>query len=188
MSPNPTDPNRALAAATAERRPARFSRRKLLLGGGSVLALAAAGTGAVLFAPWPNLRGRKWLTPAEGASALALAAVLFDEPGLPAAHQVDLLTHLDGALDGMHPTTRMGVRTGLRALEYATMPGYLSRFSELPLETRKAAVRQFERRPYLMSQLMLSLRFQIAACWFESDAGKLASEWRLGCTPSGAEG
>ena len=35
---------------------------------------------------------------------------------------------------------------------------------------------------------MLSLRFQVAQSWFESDIAKEASGWRLGCTPSGAEG
>ncbi len=166
----------------------RFSRRKLLLGGGALAALGLSGGGAALFAPWPKLRGRTWLTPTEGAVALALAEALFDEPGAPPAHQIDLLTHLDDAIGGLHPATRKLFCTGLRALEYATLPLSFSRFSQLPLERRKSALRRFEKKPYLMTQLLLSLRFQIAQSWFESDAARAASGWRMGCTPSGAEG
>jgi len=159
-----------------------------LLGGGGVVAMAAVGTGAALFAPWPKLRGRTFLTPTEAAVALALAEALFDEPGLPSPAEIDLLTHLDEGVGGQHPTTRKLFCTGLRALEYSTLPLSFSRFSKLSLERRKAVIRRFERKPYLMSQLMLSLRFQVAQSWFESDAARAASGWRLGCTPSGAEG
>jgi len=170
------------------RAPSRFSRRRVLLGGGGLFALAAVGTGSALFAPWPKLRGRTYLTPTEAAVALALAEVMFDEPGLPPASEIDLLSHLDAAVGGLHPTTRKLFCTGLRALEYSTLPFSFSRFSALSLERRRAAVRRFEKKPYLMSQLMLSLRFQVGQSWFESEAGAAASGWRMGCTPSGAEG
>jgi hypothetical protein len=165
-----------------------ISRRQLLIGGGGLVVLGVIGTGAALFAPWPRLTGRKFLTPTEAGVALALAEVLFDEPGLPSPAQIDLLRHLDEGIGGLHPTTRKLFRTGLRALEYSTLPISLSRFSQLPLERRKAAVRRFEKKPYLMSQLMLSLRFQVGQAWFESPAGLSASGWRLGCVPSGSEG
>jgi hypothetical protein len=163
----------------------RYGRRAILIGGAGVAALAATG-GVALFAPFPALKGRKWLSATEAAAALALAETLFHEPGAPTPLQADVLGHLDDAVGDMHPDTRKLFRLGLRALEYASLPSFLSRFSALDLPRRTAAIRSWERRPYLWSASILSMRFQIGMAYFEHDAARAACGWRLGCTPSGA--
>lgn len=149
-------------------------------------ALAATGSVALL-APFPSVRGRKWLSATEAAVALALAEVLFAEPSAPTAADADVLGRLDEAVGGMHAETRRLFRTGLRALEYATLPSFFSRFSRLDLKRRVAAIKGWEARPYLWAAALLSIRFQIGMAYFESDTARAACGWRLGCTPSGAE-
>jgi gluconate 2-dehydrogenase subunit 3-like protein len=162
----------------------RVSRRAFLIGGAGVAAIGATGATA-LFAPFSATRGRRWLTETEAAAALALAKTLFSEG--PTPEEADVLGRLDAAVGDLHPQTRKLFKTGLRALEYAPLPRFLSRFSRLSAEARTACVKSWEKKPYLWSAALLSLRFQVGMAYFESDAARAACEWRLGCTPSGAE-
>lgn len=162
----------------------KFGRRAILIGGAGVAAIAATG-GVALLAPMPALKGRRWLTAAEAAAALALAEVMFQEGPTPA--EADVLGRLDEAVGFMHPDTRKLFRTGLRALEYSPLPRYLSRFSKLDLRLRVAAIRGWEKKPYLWAAALLSMRFQIGMAYFESDAARAACGWSLGCHPSNAE-
>lgn len=155
----------------------------MLIGGAGVAALVGSG-GVALLAPRPHARGRKNLSTTEAAVALALAEVLFREG--PTAEEADVVGRVDEAVGEMHPDTRRLFLIGLRALEYATLPSFLSRFSRLDLERRVAAVRSWEKRPYLWSAALVSLRFQVGMAYFESDAARAACGWGLGCTPSGA--
>ena len=168
----------------------RFSRRALLIGGAGVAALAA--TGAPLLVGGPVLRGRKWLSATECAVALALADTLFppgSEPGLPTAAEADVLGRLDEAVGGMNGEIRRLFTLGLRAFEYASLPGYFSRFSRLTPERRTAVVRGWERSgTYSKQVILLSLRFQVGLAYFESDAARKHCGWSLGCTPSTSEG
>lgn len=163
-----------------------MKRRAFLIGGAGIAALGATG-GAALLAPFAAARGRRWLTETEAAAALALAHTLFTEAGGPTPEQADVLGRLDGAVGDLHPQTRQLLKTGLRALEYAPLPRYLSRFSRLSPESRAACVRGWEKKPYLWAAAMLSIRFQVAMAYFESDEARAACGWSLGCTPSGAE-
>ena len=163
----------------------RFGRRAFLLGGAGVAALAATA-GIPLLAPFAATRGRRFLTETEAAAALALAETMFSEPGGPTPVQADVLGRLDEAVGFMHPDTRRLFKTGLRALEYAPLPGYFSRFSRLDLAHRTAALRGWEKRPYLWAAATLSFRFQIGMAYFESDEARAACGWTLGCTPSEA--
>ena len=160
-----------------------MGRRAVLIGGAGVAALVGTG-GVALLAPRPPARGRKNLSVTEAGVALALAEVLFREGPTPA--DADVLGRLDLAVGEMHPETRRLFLIGLRALEYATLPSFLGRFSRLDLERRVAAVRSWEKRPYLWSAAMVSLRFQVGMAYFESDVARQACGWSLGCTPSGA--
>jgi hypothetical protein len=72
----------------------------------------------------------------------------------------------------------------LRALEYAPLPRFFSRFSRLDEKARAACVRSWERKPYLWAAAMLSLRFQVGMAYFESDVAREACGWKLGCTPT----
>jgi gluconate 2-dehydrogenase subunit 3-like protein len=133
------------------------------------------------------MRGRRWLTESEASAALALAETLFSEPGAPTPEQADVLGRLDAAVGDMHPDTRRLFKTGLRALEYAPLPRFFSRFSRLDAPRRAAAVKSWEKRPYLWAAALLSMRFQVGMAYFESDAARAACGWSLGCTPSGKE-
>ncbi len=164
----------------------RIGRRAFLIGGAGVAALGATG-GVALFAPFSPMRGRRWLTDAEAAGALALAQTMFAEADGPTPEQADVLGRLDAAVGDLHPDTRRLFKAGLRALEYAPLPRFLSRFSRLSAQARTACVRSWERKPYLWAAALLSLRFQVGMAYFESDEARAASGWRLGCTPSGAE-
>jgi hypothetical protein len=158
----------------------------LLIGGAGVAALGAA-SGAALLAPFSAARGRRWLTEAEAAAALAIARTLFSEPGGPTPEEADVLGRLDAAVGDLHPETRRLFKTGLRALEYAPLPRFLSRFSRLSPQHRAACVKGWEKRPYLWAAALLSIRFQVGMAYFESDAARAACGWSLGCTPSKAE-
>ena len=162
----------------------KYGRRAILMGGAGVAALAATGS-AVLLLPMPPLKGRRWLSATEAAAALALAETMFPEGPTPA--QADVLGRLDEAVGFMHPDTRKLFRTGLRALEYSPLPGFLARFSRLDPRSRVAAIRGWEKKPYLWAAALLSLRFQVGMAYFESDAARAACGWSLGCHPSGAE-
>ena len=163
-----------------------IGRRAFLIGGAGVAALGAAG-GAALFAPFAATRGRRWLTATEAAAALALAQAMFSEEGAPTPEQADVLGRLDTAVGDLHPDTRKLLKTGLRALEYAPLPRFFSRFSQLDLKARTACLKSWEKKPYLWAAAMLSMRFQVGMAYFESDAAREACGWKLGCTPSGAE-
>jgi hypothetical protein len=162
----------------------KHGRRAILMGGAGVMALAATG-GVALLAPMPALKGRKWLSATEAAAALALAETMFQEGPTPA--EADVLGRLDESVGFMHPDTRKLFRTGLRALEYSPLPGFLSRFSRLPVPSRVAAIRGWEKKPYLWAAALLSIRFQIGMAYFESEAARAACGWSLGCHPSSAE-
>jgi hypothetical protein len=161
-------------------------RRAFLIGGAGVAAVAATG-GVALLAPFGPMRGRRWLTEAEASAALALAQTMFSEQGAPTPEQADVLGRLDAAVGEMHPETRRLFKTGLRALEYASLPRFWGRFSRLDASRRTAAIRGWEKRPYLWASAILSMRFQVGMAYFESDAARTACGWSLGCTPSGAE-
>lgn len=178
-----------MAEAGKSGRRRRFGRRALLLGGGGVAALAAGAGGGLLF-PFAPARGRKHLTATESAAALALAQTLFpggDEG--PGAEEAEVLGRLDEMVGEMHPETARLVKAGLRALEYATLPAFLSRFSALGPDARRAAVLGWERgRPAARRAALISLRFQVAMAYFESQVARDACGWTLGCTPSGSAG
>jgi len=160
-------------------------RRAFLIGGAGIAAIGATG-GVALLAPFSPARGRRWLTEAEASAALALAHTMFGGEG-PTPEQADVLGRLDEAVGELHPETRRLFKTGLRALEYAPLPRFLSRFSRLSPESRTACIRSWEKKPYLWAAAMLSIRFQVGMAYFESDAARAACGWSLGCTPSGAE-
>ena len=164
----------------------RIGRRAFLIGGAGVAALGATG-GVALFAPFSPMRGRRWLTATEAAAALALAKTLFSEAGGPTPEEADVLGRLDAAVGDLHPDTRRLFKTGLRALEYAPLPRFLSRFSRLDAQGRAACVKGWEKKPYLWAAALLSMRFQIGMAYFESDEARAACGWSLGCTPSKAE-
>src|SRR6059058_2656733 len=105
----------------------RIGRRAFLIGGAGIAAVAAT-SGAALVAPWGAARGRKWLTATESDAAHALAKTLFEERGAPTVEEAGVLSRLDEAVGAMHPQTRSLFKTGLRALEYASLPTYFSRF------------------------------------------------------------
>jgi hypothetical protein len=157
-----------------------------LIGGAGVAAIGAA-SGAALFSPFRAASGRKWLTETEASAALALAHTLFAEKGAPTCEQADVLGRLDEAVGGFHPETRRLFKAGLRAMEYATLPTHLSRFSRLAASSREAALKSWEKRPHLWAAAMLSIRFQVGMAYFESDEARAACGWALGCTPSKAE-
>jgi hypothetical protein len=133
------------------------------------------------------MRGRRWLTETEAAAALALAQTLFSEADAPTPEQANLMSRLDAAVGDLHPDTRKLFKTGLRALEYAPLPRFLSRFSRLSPQARTACVKSWERKPYLWAAALLSMRFQVGMAYFESDQARAACGWKLGCTPSGGE-
>jgi hypothetical protein len=95
-----------------------MGRRAFLIGGAGVAAIGATG-GVALFAPFAPMRGRKWLTETEAAAALALAQTLFTQG--PTPEEADVLGRLDEAVGDLHPDTRSLFKTGLRALEYASL-------------------------------------------------------------------
>ncbi|MGZ6142031.1 MAG: hypothetical protein ACXWLM_01775 [Myxococcales bacterium] len=163
-----------------------IGRRAFLIGGAGVAAIGAT-SGVALLAPFGPLKGRKWLTETEAAAALALAHTLFHESEGPTPEQADVLGRLDQAVGDLHPDTRRLFKTGLRALEYAPLPRFLSRFSRLDDKARIACVKGWERKPYLWAAALLSMRFQIGMAYFESDEARAACGWALGCTPSKAE-
>ena len=150
-------------------------------------ALAAAGGGAALFAPFAAVRGRRWLTETEAAAALALAQTLFAEADGPTPQSADVLGRLDAAAGDLHPQTRRLFKAGLRALEYAPLPRFLARFSRLSPQARAACIKGWERKPYLWAAALLPIRFQVGMAYFESDEARAACGWRLGCTPTRAE-
>lgn len=162
----------------------RVGRRAFLIGGAGIAALGATG-GVALFAPFSAARGRRWLTETEAAAALALAQTLFSEG--PTPEEAGVLGRLDAAVGDLHPDTRRLFKTGLRALEYAPLPRFLSRFSRLDARARTACLKSWEKKPYLWAAALLSMRFQVGMAYFESDAAREACGWKLGCTPSGAE-
>lgn len=164
----------------------KLGRRAFLIGGAGVAALGAT-SGVALLAPFSPLRGRRWLTETEAAAALALAQTLFSETAGPTPDRADLLGRLDQAVGDLHPETRRMFKTGLRALEYAPLPRFFSRFSRLSAQARAACVKSWERKPYLWSAALLSMRFQVGVAYFESDEARAACGWKLGCTPSGVE-
>jgi hypothetical protein len=164
----------------------RFGRRALLIGGAGVAAIGAT-SGVALLAPFSAARGRRFLTETEAAAALALAQTMFAEPAAPTPEQADVLGRLDEAVGMLHPETRRLFKVGLRAVEYATLPTFLSRFSRLTPKSRAAAIRSWERKPYLWAAAMLSIRFQVGMAYFESDVARDACGWCMGCTPSKAE-
>ena len=174
----------------APERRKRFGRRALLIGGAGVAALAAGG--APLLVGGPVMRGRKWLSATECAAALALADTLFppgSEPGMPTALEADVPGRLDEAVGGMNGEIRRLFKLGLRAFEYATLPGYFSRFSALPADKRASVLRAWEAsKTYSKQAILLSLRFQVGVAYFESDAARTACGWSLGCSPSTSEG
>src|SRR5471032_748147 len=107
----------------------RYGRRAVLIGGAGVAALAA--TTSPLWLGGPVARGRRWLSAAECASALALAETLFppgSEAGMPSPTEADLLPRMDEAVGWMSPEVRRLFKLGLRAFEYATLPGHFARF------------------------------------------------------------
>jgi hypothetical protein len=161
-------------------------RRAFLIGGAGIAALGATG-GTALFAPFAAARGRKWLTETEAAAALAMAHTMFSEEGGPTPEQADVLGRLDAAVGDLHPQTRRLFKTGLRALEYASLPRYLSRFSRLSAEGRAACVRGWEKKPYLWAAAIMSIRFQVGMAYFESDEARAACGWSMGCKPTTAE-
>jgi hypothetical protein len=173
------------------KRPRRFGRRALLIGGAGVAAVAAAGAGPLLISG-PSATGRRNLSATECASALALAETLFpkgSEPGLPSATEADVLGRLDEAVGYMTGEIRGLFKLGLRAFEYAPLPGYFSRFSALDAPRRAAVVRSWERSSsYNKQVIILSLRYQVGLAYFESDAARKACGWSLGCTPSTSAG
>ena len=122
----------------------RIGRRAFLIGGAGVAALGATG-GAALLAPFSPMRGRRWLTETEAAAALALAQTLFQEG--PKPEEADVLGRLDAAVGDLHPDTRRLFKTGLRALEYAPLPRFFSRFSRLAPEARTACLKSWEKKP-----------------------------------------
>ena len=162
----------------------RFGRRAFLIGGAGVAAIGATSATA-LFAPFRATRGRRWLTETEAAAALALAQTMFTEG--PTPEQADVLGRLDSAIGDLHPETRKLLKTGFRALEYAPLPRFLSRFSRLSVQAREACLKSWEKKPYLWAAAMLSMRFQVGMAYFESDEARAACEWGLGCTPTHAE-
>ena len=161
-----------------------MKRRAFLIGGAGIAALGATG-GVALFAPFSPVKGRRWLTETEAAAALALAKTLFTEG--PTPEEADVLGRLDQSVGDLHPDTRKLFKTGLRALEYAPLPRYLSRFSRLSAQAREACLKSWEKKPYLWSAAILSMRFQIGMAYFESDAAREACGWSMGCTPTKAE-
>lgn len=163
-----------------------MKRRAFLIGGAGIAALGATG-GVALLAPFAPLKGRRWLTETEAAAALALAETMFSESEGPTPEQADVLARLDAAVGDLHPDTRSLLKTGLRALEYAPLPRFLSRFSRLSPQSRVACVKGWEKKPYLWAAAMLSMRFQVGMAYFESDEARAACGWTLGCTPSKAE-
>src|SRR5205085_10334711 len=174
---------------TPARRPRKFGRRALLIGGAGVAAMAAAGT--PVFVSGPAARGRKWLSSTECAAALALAETLFpkgSEAGMPSAEEADVLGRLDEAVGGMHPEIRRLFKLGLRAFEWAPIASFLSRFSALDAARRAAVVRSWERGSYSRQAILLSLRFQVGVAYFESDAARKSCGWSIGCSPSTSEG
>ena len=179
-----------MGQVTDKPRSRRYGRRALLIGGAGVAAVAAVS--APVWFGGPSARGRKWLSATEAAAALALADTLFppgSEPGMPTAAEVDLLGNLDEAVGWMAPEVRRLLKLGLRAFEYATVPGHFARFSTLGRPARTAVIRGWERSPSYSKQLIiLSLRFQVGIAYFESDAARKACGWSLGCTPSTSEG
>src|SRR5438105_619003 len=172
------------------RRPRRFGRRALLIGGAGIAAVAAVG--APVLVSGPAARGRRWLSATECAAALALAETLFpagSEPGLPTAREADVLGRLDEAVGGMTAEVRRFFKLGLRAFEYASLPSYFARFSSLDAPRRAAVVRGWERsKAYTKQLIVMSLRFQVGLAYFESDAARKACGWSLGCHPSTSEG
>jgi hypothetical protein len=164
----------------------KLGRRAFLIGGAGVAALGAT-SGVALLAPFSPMRGRRWLTETEAAAALALAQTLFAEADAPTPEQADVLGRLDAAVGDLHPDTRKLFKTGLRALEYAPLPRFLSRFSRLSPPARTACVKSWERKPYLWAAALLSMRFQVGMAYFESDQARAACGWKLGCAPSGGE-
>jgi len=157
-----------------------------LIGGAGVAAIGATSATALL-APFPATRGRRWLTETEAAAALALAQTLFTESEGPTPEQADVLGRLDAAVGDLHPDTRKLLKTGFRALEYAPLPRFLSRFSRLSVQARQACLKSWEKKPYLWAAAMLSMRFQVGMAYFESDEARSACGWTLGCTPTRAE-
>ena len=155
-----------------------------MIGGAGVAAIGATSATA-LFAPFAATRGRRWLTETEAAAALALAQVFFTEG--PTPEQADLLGRLDESVGLLHPETRSLFKTGLRALEYAPLPRFFSRFSRLSQEARLACLKSWEKKPYLWSAAVFSMRFQVGLAYFESDEARAACGWSLGCTPTKAE-
>jgi hypothetical protein len=163
----------------------RIGRRAFLIGGAGVAAIGAT-TATGLLAPFPPMRGRRWLTETEAAAAMALAQVLFGGDG-PTPDQADVLARLDASLGDLHPEIRKLLKTGFRALEYASLPRYLSRFSRLSLQARQACIKSWEKKPYLWAAAIMSMRFQVSTAYFESDEARAACGWSLGCTPTRAE-
>ncbi|MBS2021183.1 MAG: hypothetical protein JST92_02150 [Deltaproteobacteria bacterium] len=164
-----------------------IGRRALLVGGGGVMA-AAALSGGYLLSPIPRLPGRKLLTATEAKVGLAIYETLFDEPGAPTAAQTDFLGRFDEMLGLLHPQTRTAFRAGLRALDLATIPSMGSRFHALDVAGRKAALRAWEHSSYLWTNVVMGFRITVAQMFFESDEGRAACGWSLGCVPSGREG
>jgi hypothetical protein len=174
---------------TPVRRPRKFGRRALLIGGAGVAAVAAVGTPVLISGP--AARGRRWLSATECAAALALAETLFpkgSEPGMPSAEEADVLGRLDEAVGMMNPEIQRLFKLGLRAFEWAPLAGFFSRFSALDDARRAAVVRTWERGSYTRKSILLSLRFQIGIAYFESDAARKACGWSMGCSPSTSEG
>ena len=116
-----------------------------------------------------------------------MAHTMFSEEGGPTPEQADVLGRLDAAVGDLHPQTRRLFKTGLRALEYASLPRYLSRFSRLSAEGRAACVRGWEKKPYLWAAAIMSIRFQVGMAYFESDEARAACGWSMGCKPTTAE-
>ncbi len=167
----------------------RVGRRALLIGGAGVAAVAAVSS--PIWLGGPVARGRRYLSATEAACALAIADTLFpagSEPGQPTAAEADVLGHLEEAVGGMNAEVRRLFKLGLRAFEWATLPSYFGRFSTLDAAQRAAAVRSWERASYSKSAILLSLRYQIALAYFESEPARRACGWGLGCTPSTSEG
>jgi len=165
----------------------RIGRRAFLIGGAGVAAIGATG-GVALMAPFGPMKGRKWLTETEASAALALAQTMFSEAEGPTPDQADVLGRLDAAVGDLHPDTRRLLKTGFRALEYASLPRFFGRFSRLDPQRRAAAIRSWEKKPYLWSAAILSMRFQVGMAYFESDEARAACGWSMGCHPSTSEG
>jgi hypothetical protein len=150
----------------------KITRRHVLAGAAAVTAASAVGAGGLAASWWnqtPEAELRA-LSPDERAFLNAVGEAWAPPGGTPALSgaEADVGRWIDDVVASMAPTQGKLFKLLLHALDAATVPTHLGRFTALPLDTRTEVLRGWlAHRSSLLRQGVNAVVVLVALAWTE---------------------